>query len=232
MSHPIESSDKLSDDCTPKLRVNSWISPFLAGKWKWKVAQLYPTLRSHGLHSPWNSPCQNTRLGSLSLLRGIFPTQGLNPRSPAMLVDSLPAEPQGKPKNTSLIAQWVKNPPALQETPVRFLAWEDLLEKDRLPTLVFLGFPCGSVGRKAGWLFCMWNRFLLRFNFRNPWFPRVWGNQLEFGLLRLTHWWSPPLVFFFFFFYFHWSMVDLQCCVTFWYTALIAEIPELVTEHW
>ena len=30
---------------------------------------------------------------------------------------------------TSLIAQLVKNPPAMQETPVGFLGWEDLLEK-------------------------------------------------------------------------------------------------------
>ena len=29
----------------------------------------------------------------------------------------------------SLIAQLVKNPPAMHETPVRFLAWEDPLEK-------------------------------------------------------------------------------------------------------
>ena len=32
----------------------------------------------HGLHSPWNSRGQNTGMGSLSLLQGIFPTQGLN----------------------------------------------------------------------------------------------------------------------------------------------------------
>ena len=32
-------------------------------------------LRSHGLYSPWNSPGQNTGVGSLSLLQGIFPTQ-------------------------------------------------------------------------------------------------------------------------------------------------------------
>ena len=29
----------------------------------------------------------------------------------------------------SLIAQLVKNPPVMQETPVRFLGWEDPLEK-------------------------------------------------------------------------------------------------------
>ena len=28
-----------------------------------------------------------------------------------------------------LIAQLVKNPPAMQDTPVLFLGWEDLLEK-------------------------------------------------------------------------------------------------------
>ena len=36
----------------------------------------------HGLYSPWNSPGQNTRVGSLSLLQGIFPTQGSNPGLP------------------------------------------------------------------------------------------------------------------------------------------------------
>ena len=37
------------------------------------------SLGSHGLDSPWNSPGQNTEVGSFSLLQGIFPTQGLNP---------------------------------------------------------------------------------------------------------------------------------------------------------
>ena len=37
------------------------------------------SVRSHGLYSPWNSPGQCTGVGSLSLLQGIFPTQGLNP---------------------------------------------------------------------------------------------------------------------------------------------------------
>ena len=31
------------------------------------------------LYSPWNSPGPNTGVGSLSLLRGIFSTQGSNP---------------------------------------------------------------------------------------------------------------------------------------------------------
>ena len=39
-------------------------------------------LRPHGLYSPWNSPGQNARVDSLSLLQGIFPTQGSNPGLP------------------------------------------------------------------------------------------------------------------------------------------------------
>ena len=31
-------------------------------------------------------------------------------------------------REVSLIAQLVKNPPAMQENPVRFLSWEDPLE--------------------------------------------------------------------------------------------------------
>ena len=46
-----------------------------------KVAQSCPTL-CDPMDSPWNSPGQNTGVGSLSLLQRIFPTQGLNPGLP------------------------------------------------------------------------------------------------------------------------------------------------------
>ena len=36
------------------------------------------SLWPHGLYSPCNSPGQNTGVGSLSILQGIFPTQGSN----------------------------------------------------------------------------------------------------------------------------------------------------------
>ena len=39
-------------------------------------------LQPHGLYSRWNSPGQNTGVGRLSFLQGIFPTQGLNPGLP------------------------------------------------------------------------------------------------------------------------------------------------------
>ena len=49
----------------------------------------------------------------------------------------------------SLVVQLVKNPPAMQETWfhswVRKIPWR----RDRLPTPVFLGFPCGSGGKES-----------------------------------------------------------------------------------
>ena len=36
------------------------------------------SLLPHDLYSPWNSPGQNTGVGSYSLLQGIIPAQGLN----------------------------------------------------------------------------------------------------------------------------------------------------------
>ena len=42
------------------------------------------SLRPHGLYSAWNSPGQNTGVGSLSLLQWIFLTQELNQESPAL----------------------------------------------------------------------------------------------------------------------------------------------------
>ena len=43
------------------------------------------SLQPHGLYRPRNSPGQNTGVGSLSLLQGIFPAQGLNPGLPLCL---------------------------------------------------------------------------------------------------------------------------------------------------
>ena len=40
---------------------------------------VFYSLWPHGLYSPWNSPGQITGVGRLSLLQGIFPTQGSSP---------------------------------------------------------------------------------------------------------------------------------------------------------
>ena len=51
----------------------------LASRVKVKVTQSCPTLCDPMDYNPWNSPGQNTGVGSLSLLQGIFLTQGSNP---------------------------------------------------------------------------------------------------------------------------------------------------------
>ena len=52
------------------------VCTFFTVKWKWK--SLSGGWRFPTLYSLWNSPGQNTGVGSLSLLQGIFPTQGSN----------------------------------------------------------------------------------------------------------------------------------------------------------
>ena len=47
-------------------------------KWSESWSIMANSLQPYGLHSPWNSLGQNTRVGSLSLLQRIFPTQELN----------------------------------------------------------------------------------------------------------------------------------------------------------
>ena len=51
------------------------------GKWSESESHsvMSHSLQPHELYSPWNSPGQNTGVGSLSLLQGIFPTQRSNP---------------------------------------------------------------------------------------------------------------------------------------------------------
>ena len=48
----------------------------------WLFVTPWNPMEPHGLYSAWNSPGQSTGVGSLSLLQGIFPTQGLNPGLP------------------------------------------------------------------------------------------------------------------------------------------------------
>ena len=68
------------------------------------------SLRPHGLYSPWNSPGQNTRVGSLSLRQGIFPTQGVNPGL-LHCRQFLPADPQGSPHTWKVILKsWHQDP--------------------------------------------------------------------------------------------------------------------------
>ena len=67
---------------------------------------LSDSLQPHGLYSPWNSPGQNTRVGPLSLLQGIFPTQGLNPGLPHCWQILYQLSHKGSPR----ILEWIAYP--------------------------------------------------------------------------------------------------------------------------
>ena len=60
---------------------NQWKTIFKLRQMKWNslLKLMSDSLRPHELYSPWNSPGQNTGVGGLFLLQGIFPTQGSNP---------------------------------------------------------------------------------------------------------------------------------------------------------
>ena len=82
----------------------------------------------------------------------------------------------------SLVAQLVRNLPAMQETLVWFLGQKNHWRKDRLPTPVFLGFPCDSAGKESACNAETWVRSL------------GWEDPLERG--KTTHssilaWRSP-----------------------------------------
>ena len=53
-----------------------------SNKWSESHSVVSNSLQPHGLYIPWNSPGQNTGVGSLFLLQEIFPTQGSNPSLP------------------------------------------------------------------------------------------------------------------------------------------------------
>ena len=67
------------DECTVTYGTVSLPS---LSKPKWKPLSRVRLFQPRGLYSPWNFPGQNTGVGSLSLLQGIFPNQGLNPDLP------------------------------------------------------------------------------------------------------------------------------------------------------
>ena len=57
---------------------HNWSNLAAAYGYKWKSV-VFDCLQPQRQYSPWNSPGQNTGVGSCSLPQGIFPTQGSNP---------------------------------------------------------------------------------------------------------------------------------------------------------
>ena len=103
---------------------------------------------------------QKSRVGSLSLLQGIFSAQGSNPGLLHCRQILYQLSHKGSPRilewidspfssRFSLKAQSVKNHLQCRrpwfDPWVRKIRWR----RDRLPTPGFLGFPCGSVGKES-----------------------------------------------------------------------------------
>ena len=86
--------------------MDGWIDRPMDATWryieKWSHSVMSDSLWTHGLYSPWNSPGQNTGVGSHSLLQGIFPTHGSNPGLPYCRWVLYQLRHQGSPRVGSL----------------------------------------------------------------------------------------------------------------------------------
>ena len=79
-------------------------NPIMKVKWSESHSVMSDSLRLHGLYSPPNSPGQNTRVGSLSHLQGIFPTRGSNPALPHCRWILYQLSHKGKPRILEYVA--------------------------------------------------------------------------------------------------------------------------------
>ena len=98
--------------------------------WKWKslsCVRLFATPRT--IH-PWNSPGQNTGMGSISLLQGLFLTQGSNPG----LLHCRWILYQLSHKGSLRILEWVAYPLSRREPPnPEIELGSPVLQADSLP---------------------------------------------------------------------------------------------------
>ena len=135
------------------VKVNRWVA----------VVQLLSRVRFFA--SPWTAACQTSLSFTISQsLLKLMSIESMMPSNHLVLCHPLLLLPLIWVVHSSyltiflyiwvsLVAQLVKNLPAMQETLVWFLGRVDPLEKgwrrDRLPTPVFLGFPCSSAVKES-----------------------------------------------------------------------------------
>ena len=106
------------------------------------------SLRPHRLCSPRNSPGQNTGVGSLSLLWGIFPTQGLNPGLPhcRQILYKL------SHKESTRIMVWVAYPFSSRSSRPRNQTRVSCMQADSLPTEL----PGKPLYKEGKWILIGW----------------------------------------------------------------------------
>ena len=117
----------VTHEVTGTLNQPWWISSAAERKcWKHPCCGCWWLLQKTGIHAPRNR---------MEIGHG-FPSTG-PPVFPLVVI-----------LRASLIAQLVKNPPAMQVTLVWFWVGKICWRRDRLPTPVFLGFSCSSAGKE------------------------------------------------------------------------------------
>ena len=131
------------------------------------------SLQPHGLYSPWNSPGQNTGVGSCSLLQGIFPTQGSNPGLLHCRWNLYQLSHKGSPR----ILEWVAYPFSNGSSRARNQTGSPALQADSLPAelsgkpfsygraewkLFFLPYTCSGVllSSRKEWITNPWKTWL------------------------------------------------------------------------
>ena len=101
------------------------------------------SLQYHGLYGPWNSPGQNTGVGSLSLLQGIVPTLGSNLGLPHCRRILYQLSHKGSPR----ILEWVAYPFSRGSSDPGIEPGFPALQVDSLPTellnVLVKGNHCG-----------------------------------------------------------------------------------------
>ena len=113
------------------VKANSGFLHFKVDRKKVKVSESCLILcNPMGLYSSWNSPGQNTGVGSLSLLWGFFPNQGSNPGLPRCRQILYQLSQKGSPR----IREWVSYPFSSRSSLPRKQTTVPALQVDSLPS--------------------------------------------------------------------------------------------------
>ena len=98
----------------------------------------------------WKRPQRDRASAPQQVLGSGFPARASTALGRASCLPPAWIYTQVKGPLASLVAQLVKNPPAMQETPVRFLGWEDPLEEGMATHSSILAWRT-PIDREAWW---------------------------------------------------------------------------------
>ena len=132
----INGYQRKSQDGVRRINLGVWDEQIRVGKIPWRKSEsesssvVSDSLQYDALYSPWNSPGQNTGMGSHSLLQGIFPTQGSNPG----LLHCRRILYQLSHKGSPRILEWVAYPFSSGSSQPRIEPGSPPLQVESLPT--------------------------------------------------------------------------------------------------